>query len=131
MRFASERGRHAVAISKDALLDLQAYGWPGNIRELRNVLERALLLGGQEPVSPGDLRLGLPSASGMAQDQPMASLEDVERAHIAKVFEMEEHRVERAARRLGISTSSLYERLRKYGIPTGRSSPENAGPSRK
>ncbi len=130
-RFAVELGRGAVALSEDALADLQAYGWPGNIRELRNVLERALLVGGQDAVSSENLRFGISSAARVTRDGPIPSLEDVERAHIAKVFEMEERRVERAARRLGISTSSLYERLRKYGIPTGRSSPENAGPSRK
>ncbi len=130
-QFAAELGRGSVALPEDVMAELRTYAWPGNIRELRNVLERALLVAAGREVSSEDLRFGTAATPGAGRAGPMASLEEVERAHIAKVFEMEERRVERAARSLGISTSSLYERLKKYGISTGRSSPENEGPSRK
>jgi len=131
MRFATERGRRAVALSPDALATLQAYGWPGNIRELRNVLERALLIGGQEVISASSLGFSLPSPSPAPRDAPLVSLDEVEREHVTRVFELEGRRVEPAAQRLGISVSSLYERLKKYGIPTRRGSPESGDSSRK
>jgi len=130
-RFAAELGRSGVILSPGALADLCAYRWPGNIRELRNVLERALLVGGRDEISSESLRFGISMAPREAGDAPLGSLEEVERAHITRVFEAEGRRAERAARRLGISTSSLYQRLKKYGISPVRRSPENGNPSRK
>ena len=130
-RCALELGRGAVALGAEAMADLEAYDWPGNIRELRNVLERALLVSSQATLTPHSLRFGFAPASAASRDEPTGTLAQLEQAHIARVFELEKRRVESTARRLGISTSSLYERLRRYGIPTGRNSPENEGPSGK
>ena len=127
---AAELGCGPVALAEEATAELRAYAWPGNIRELRNVIERALLVGGREVVTAAQLQLGLSPPPSGARDEPLASLEEVERAHIVRVFELEERRVDRAALRLGISTSSLYERLKRYGIPTRRSPPEDEVPSR-
>jgi DNA-binding NtrC family response regulator len=128
---AAELGCGPVALADEALAELRAYAWPGNIRELRNVIERALLVGGRSVVASGQLQFGVSPPPGGARDEPVASLEEVERAHIARVFELEERRVDRAALRLGISTSSLYERLKRFGIPTRRNPPEDEAPSRK
>jgi DNA-binding NtrC family response regulator len=131
-RFAAELGRGSAVLSASALSDLQAYRWPGNIRELRNVLERALLVGERDnEISSEGLRFGISMAPPRPRDEPLPTLEEVERAHIARVFEAEGRRADRAAHRLGISTSSLYQRLKRYGISGGRGGPENGSPSRK
>ncbi|WP_164019689.1 sigma-54-dependent transcriptional regulator [Pyxidicoccus trucidator] len=110
----TSRGRAGVALQPDAEAALARYPWPGNIRELRNVLERAVLLSGGGPLSPNDLRFEVtPDEAGAEED---LTLEELERRHIERVLRRENGHVERAAARLGIPRSSLYERLKRLGI---------------
>ncbi|QSQ25446.1 sigma-54-dependent Fis family transcriptional regulator [Pyxidicoccus parkwayensis] len=108
------RGRGAVGLLPDAEAALVRYPWPGNIRELRNVLERAMLLSGGGPLSRNDLRFEAPTDEAGAEDD--LTLEELERRHIERVLRRENGHVERAAARLGIPRSSLYERLKRLGI---------------
>ncbi|MCP3137693.1 sigma-54-dependent transcriptional regulator [Pyxidicoccus xibeiensis] len=108
------RGRGAVGLLPDAETALVRYPWPGNIRELRNVLERAVLLSGGGPLSRSDLRFEAPSDEASADED--LTLEELERRHIERVLRRENGHVERAAARLGIPRSSLYERLKRLGI---------------
>jgi transcriptional regulator of acetoin/glycerol metabolism len=89
---------------------LSAYPWPGNIRELENVLHRALLLRRSDLVSADAVRFdteGRPSAT---------TLEQMEREYIARALTAEMGRVADAARRLGIPRSTLYQKIKNYGI---------------
>ena len=106
-------GRREARITPAVLDILQKYDWPGNIRELRNVLERALLLADSVELTPDVLRfdrLGMPAAGN--GDVTLAAME---RAHVMRVLESEGGHVERSAARLGIPRSSLYQKLRQYG----------------
>ncbi len=109
------RGRGEVALQPDAEAALCRYPWPGNIRELRNVLERAVLLSGGGPLSRGDLRFESSNEAG-GEDTSSLTLEEMERRHIERALRLEAGHVERAAQRLGIPRSSLYERLKRLGI---------------
>ncbi|GEN11468.1 two component, sigma54 specific, transcriptional regulator, Fis family [Myxococcus fulvus] len=108
------RGRGGVGLQPDAETALMRYAWPGNIRELRNVLERAVLLSGGGALSRGDLRFESSPDEPTAEDD--LTLEELERRHIERVLRRENGHVERAAVRLGIPRSSLYERLKRLGI---------------
>ncbi|MCY1003022.1 sigma-54 dependent transcriptional regulator [Myxococcus sp. MISCRS1] len=108
------RGRGGVGLLPDAETALMRYAWPGNIRELRNVLERAVLLSGGGALSRGDLRFESSPDEPAAEDD--LTLEELERRHIERVLRRENGHVERAAVRLGIPRSSLYERLKRLGI---------------
>ncbi|MBZ4420912.1 sigma-54 dependent transcriptional regulator [Myxococcus sp. RHSTA-1-4] len=110
----TERGRGGVDLQPDAEAALVRYPWPGNIRELRNVLERAMLLSGGGPLSRSDLRFEAVADDAGAEED--LTLEEVERRHIERVLRREHGHVERAAARLGIPRSSLYERLKRLGI---------------
>jgi DNA-binding NtrC family response regulator len=129
-RFAGEVGRRA-ALSEAALAALQAYHWPGNVRELRNVLETAALRSRDGEIRPDELRLraaSLPGEEGRPATR-VTTLAEVERAHIQRVLNATGGHIARAAGLLGISTSSLYERVRRLGIaPGGRlpTGPEGA-----
>ena len=91
---------------------LQAYSWPGNIRELRNVVERALLhANGATVLEMADLRFEQPSE---LDDDLDLTLDELERKHIERVMRHESGSVEAAAVRLGISRSALYVRLKRY-----------------
>jgi DNA-binding NtrC family response regulator len=105
-------GRREARITPAVLDALQKYDWPGNIRELRNVLERALLLADSVEITTDVLRFDGLGLSGGAKDVTLAA---VERAHVLRVLETEGGHVERAATRLGIPRSSLYQKLREYG----------------
>jgi DNA-binding NtrC family response regulator len=131
-RIAADLGRGRLEITPAALAALGAYSWPGNIRELRNVLERAALLCRDRKIDFGDLRfinmgapvpLAVPAAVGapMARHDTAMTLEEVERRHIMAVLEEEDGKVEAAARRLGVPRSSLYKRLRALGLAGSRS----------
>lgn len=96
---------------------LQTYSWPGNIRELANVIERAIILSpGSTLVLQEALEPRLDLAAPATSDQ---SLEDVERAHILAVLEACQWRIKgkgQAAERLGLHPSTLWSRMKKLGI---------------
>jgi len=119
-RCAADLGRGGVNLSEDALRALQDYSWPGNIRELRNVLERAILLSDRSFLRRRDLRFDFPvSPDSWAPDASLTLLE-VERRHIERVLREESGRVEQAAARLGVPRSSLYQKIKRHGIVPSR-----------
>jgi len=118
-RLTDEWGRDPVVFSKAALLQLQKHGWPGNIRELRNVLERALLGASHGSIDEGDLDFASSPRGGDAWESASSShltLREVERNHIAAVLREEGGHVERAAKRLDIPRSTLYQKIKAYGL---------------
>jgi DNA-binding NtrC family response regulator len=119
-RMAAEVGRPELVLADDAVPVLQSYSWPGNTRELRNVLERAAILGQGPVLGARDLRFAAPVEAGEADTQTRGTLEEVERRHIEKVLAEEAFHVERAARRLGVPRSSLYEKVKRLGIALRR-----------
>ena len=113
-----ELGRPGVTLGGDASDALVRHGWPGNIRELRNVLERAVLLSKSQTLRATDLVFDPPGAlarreAGLATD---LTLREAERQHIERVLAECDGQVEKAARRLGIARSSLYDKLRRFGM---------------
>jgi DNA-binding NtrC family response regulator len=112
---AGSRGGEPLRLSPGALDRLAHHDWPGNLRELRNVLERALLFGEGGIVEAHEL----PVAAEAAPASPPAgdiTLAAAERRHIESVLHAEGRSVEQAARVLGLSRSALYDRIRKHGI---------------
>jgi DNA-binding NtrC family response regulator len=115
-----------IQLAADALAALKRYSWPGNIRELRNVLERAALLCEGGTVRARDLHFEF-AAETTGSDVARAevtdtnlSLSDVERLYIQKIIQEENGRIERAAQRLGVPRSSLYKKIKAMGIPVSK-----------
>jgi len=112
-------GSPARALSPDAQAALCAYAWPGNIRELRNIVERLILMGpGTAAVSGEEVRTMLPAPPREAQTKDLAqcSLEDIERVHIQRVLEANDGNKTQAAKTLDIDYKTLLSKLKKYGL---------------
>ena len=110
----SERfGKQIEEISRENMAALQAYSWPGNIRELRNAVERAMIL-----AKTARLTIAVPRTAGVPATQS-TRLEDVEKAHICSVLESVGWRIRGtngAADRLGLRPTTLETRMAKLGI---------------
>ncbi len=125
-RFNTRLSKHVHHITPDALGALMASPWPGNIRELENLMERAVLLAEGDAIGIDDLpglRGGgaLPSQADELDDLGLKEYVRVhtarlERARIQRVLEAEDGNVTRAARRLGISRKSLQTKMKEYGL---------------
>jgi NtrC-family two-component system response regulator AlgB len=118
LRAASLRNRRApMSLSDEAAAAIQNYGWPGNIRELRNALERAAVLCRSDTIGIEDL----PDALFRSVPEPLAaaasasSLEELERQHIVRVL-AQSATLEEAAATLGINVTTLWRKRRRYGI---------------
>ncbi len=94
---------------------LVAYDWPGNIRELQNVIERAVILGG-EMILPRDLPDALTGPVGRGRSDRPSSLRDLEREAILEAIENAGGNRRIAAQKLGISRRTLQYRLKEYGL---------------
>jgi DNA-binding NtrC family response regulator len=106
-------------LAADAERALTSYQWPGNIRELRNVLERAVLLTRGGTLTAKDLRITAPLGDRLPPSAArMLSLDEAEREHIRSVVAACGGSVVEAAKVLGIARSSLYARIRRFDIPT-------------
>ncbi len=119
----NDLGRSQLALSEDAAAALRSYSWPGNIRELRNVLERAALLSESGTISPADLALQVAQVAPGARestDNADLTLQEVERQHIIKILTLENGSVDKAAVRLDVPRSTLYLKLKQYGITLGK-----------
>jgi DNA-binding NtrC family response regulator len=115
-RIAAEMGRPGVRVSPEAEGMLAAHPWPGNVRQLRNVLERAILLSDQPVLHHFDLGGPLDTASRHDDGTARMTLAEAERRHIEAMLKEEKGHVPRTAELLGVSRSALYERIKKHGI---------------
>jgi formate hydrogenlyase transcriptional activator len=110
--FEKQMGKKVDSIPKRVMDLLQNYSWPGNIRELRNVIEQAVIVS-----SGGQLYLDMPTGAG---NIPSPTLKEAERQHIVSVLSKTDWRIKGpagAARLLGMNSSTLYSAMRRLGIP--------------
>jgi two-component system response regulator AtoC len=115
----AERGR--VSLTDAALAHLSAQPWPGNVRELENTIERAVILAAGDVLDVADVAGGRGVLAPSAQLATFAgdhvpTLDELERAHILKVLELCEGQKTKAAQMLGINRTTLWKKLRTYGI---------------
>ena len=119
-KVAADLGRGELHLDQSCIQALQAYSWPGNIRELRNVIERAVLLSDQKHITLKDLHFDGHAQVGTPFLDTRLTLVELEKQHIERVLNEERGRVERAAKRLGIPRSSLYQKIKKHQIVTSK-----------
>ena len=109
-----------VKFSPDALAQLTAYHWPGNIREMQNLVERCVILRNRDVIQASDLHLpgmapDLPALDPMIPDQGI-SLDEIQRAYVVKALEKADQNRSEAARLLKIPRHVLLYRMEKYNI---------------
>jgi DNA-binding NtrC family response regulator len=125
-------GRGQAQLSEASRRMLVAYAWPGNIRELRNALERAIVFsrgstmaaegvaaeGGENTLEPRDFPENIRAAAGGAAlyGTELLSLEEIERNAIAATLEATHYQITRSSKILGISRKTLLEKRKKYGL---------------
>lgn len=112
-KFATKYKRHTPSLSSDAMAALVGYQWPGNIRELSHVMERAVLLSAKDKTTllSGDLPISTKIAT---QYMPFMMLEDAEVNLIKQAMAQADNNILHAAQLLGLTKSSLYRRIEKY-----------------
>jgi two-component system, NtrC family, response regulator AtoC len=130
-RYSQEHGKAVVGISADAMTLLRTYNWPGNIRELENIIERAVALSNQGILTPEDLPVEVRDGamSGAIPNRPseawkgfddLPSLEEVKKRYILRVLESTQGNISRAAEILEIDRRSLYRMLERYHVAPAR-----------
>jgi len=120
-----DTNRQVNGFSEEALTALEGYPWPGNIRELQNVVERAVLLGKDETIVIGDLprdviggaTISMPRMSNMTLKE---SLEEPERRIILDVLESNDWNRNATADTLGVNRTTLYKKMKKLGLEDGK-----------
>jgi DNA-binding NtrC family response regulator len=118
--FSDEAGKKIGDVDYEVMKALLAYDWPGNIRELRNTLERAVVLAEGEIIAIHDLPEKLRSLDleGIATSSLRQALDDYEREYIRRSLAESKGNKESAAARLGIDLATLYRKLKKLRIET-------------
>lgn len=109
--------KHQLKIAASTIKKLQTYNWPGNIRELRHAVERAVILGdGQELTSDDFILVSGSGDNNGLQDLDHYNLEEIERWAIRKVLTKHGGNISKAAEELGLTRATLYRRMEKYGL---------------
>ncbi|NQZ87390.1 MAG: sigma-54-dependent Fis family transcriptional regulator [Colwellia sp.] len=125
------QGKSAKQLSNDALTAISSYAWPGNIRELRHAIERAMILSQSEMITPADLQLDEPNpiaANSSISSAPVASqntemglpndlnLEQIEKSAITLSLKKHRFNISHTAKELGLTRAALYRRMEKHGL---------------
>ena len=122
-----ESNKKMKGIDPQALALLQNYSWPGNVRQLQNVMERAVLLGKHEVIEPddlpGDISGGIPmlDLAELANKRLKEALTDPERQIILEVLELHHWNRNATAEALGINRTTLYKKMKKLGLEEQKS----------
>jgi len=110
MKYARENGREEINLSPEVVTFMLKYAWPGNARELENMIEHGVLLAKDKTITMAEL----PRDIFLSSPPDDKTLESVTKNHILKVLEQTQGNITHAARILGIQRMTLYNRLRKY-----------------
>jgi transcriptional regulator with PAS, ATPase and Fis domain len=115
-KFSKKYQKNIAGVSAPALKKLERYHWPGNIRELIHTLERAVILAESNMLQPTDFLFpeSEKEVEGVVFDN--YNLDDVEKTVIRKALKKHEGNVSHAAKELGLTRTSLYRRMEKYGL---------------
>jgi len=122
--FAGQCGRNLRGFSPEALARIRGHSWPGNLRELRNAIERAVILAHkEEEIGTEDLPLearnGFEADRSTPQPGELVTLEKLEETHIRKVLERTSS-VAEAARVLGIDQATVYRKRKRMSLEPAR-----------
>jgi len=107
----SVKGINAAAINK-----LMHYSWPGNVRELQHAIERAVIMTETQTIEPDDFVLATPRKKSGELEFESYILDDIEKMVIEKVLKQNQGNITQAAQELGLTRTSLYRRMEKYGF---------------
>ena len=115
-KFGEKKKRNVTGISPEAMQALEAYDWPGNVRDLENAIERAVVMAEGDVIERSDLLYyGLPDSPG-SELTASGRLAEMEKREIAKALEEFNGHKSRTAEYLGINRKTLREKIQRYGI---------------
>lgn len=106
--------REELTLTSSAISALEAYHWPGNVREMSHLMERAVLLASSSSLSQEDLHLS--NLKQHSNNLPMMTLDEAEQILIKQALELSQNNVPKAGVLLGLTKSTMYRRLEKYDI---------------
>ena len=112
-RFSQETNKPIDSISREAMDEMMIYDWPGNIRELENAIERAVVVGRQREILPENLPIFCHEPAPAIRAH---SLKEVEKAHIERILNENQWNIARCAKILRIDRSTLYSKIKRYDI---------------
>jgi DNA-binding NtrC family response regulator len=110
-KYCTSMSRDLISIEPAALKHLESLEYPGNVRELENMIERAIVIGNGKEIRLKDLPMGKEMISSSIE-----SLEDLEKKHILKILEKYSWNISRTARALHVDRATLYNKIRKYKL---------------
>jgi DNA-binding NtrC family response regulator len=113
-KFSHEKAKEVTSISPEVMEIFLAHSWPGNVRELENVIEHAAIIAKRDKILPKDLPQYLMQKP--LPTQHLVSLQDYERSLILKTLEETNWNKHQASKRLRINRSTLYGKMRRYGL---------------
>lgn len=117
-RYSLKVNKQVTHMSEAYLAALKHYAWPGNIRELKNVIERSVILTDTAELDTASLPFELQAGMAAQDDRqlPAFSLSSMEKLHIRKVLHYTNHNKTETARLLGIGLTTLYRKIEEYGL---------------
>ena len=116
-RIGAEHGRGRRVVTPEAMKLLSEYSWPGNIRELKNLIERLLIMTDRDSIGPDDVEDALPPDTGEGPPSEIKAARDkAERDAIHGMLRECQWNVSEAARRLGMDRGYLHRKIKRYGL---------------
>ncbi len=122
MEFSKETNKHVEKISRQAMDLMMLYDWPGNVRELKNAIERAVVICQGKVIQPEDLPISTRMVDRKNQDEKLSlegetlPLRELEKKYILNILDKTKWNISLSAKILGIDRSTLYNKIKKYGL---------------
>jgi len=110
-KYCTSMSRDLIAIEPAALKHMEALEFPGNVRELENMIERAIVIGNGKEIRLKDLPMGKE-----VMNSSIESLEDLEKKHIVKILDKYSWNISRSAKALHVDRATLYNKIKKYKL---------------
>ncbi len=110
-KYCTSMSRDLITVEPAVMEYLETFDFPGNVRELENMIERAIVVGNGKVIRLRDLPMGREAMS-----QSVESLEDLEKKHIGRILEKYKWNISRSARALNVDRATLYNKIRKYEL---------------